>query len=162
MTRNTRPKFVKVAGLLWGSAMLLMILIALLAPHVGRIADGVLHQTAYRDWVHLVMKSERKFFDPSTPLNTIKSYYSALYLGDADAMQRLTTGVFQQQVRARMREAQLPDSAMTYRSYLHAATSATQQAVVAERFHLFWRQGLVFHLRYRDGVWRIGQVQLAR
>jgi hypothetical protein len=162
MTRNTRAKFIKVAGLLWGSAILLMILIALLAPHVGRIADIVLHQTTYRDWEHLVLTSERKFFDSSTPFNTIKSYYSALYLGDADAMQRLTTGAFQHQIRARMREAQLPDSTMTYRSYLHAATFTPQQAVVAERFHLFWRQGLVFHLRRRDGVWRIGQVQLAR
>ena len=162
MTRNSRPKFIKVVGLLWGSAILLMILIALLAPHVGHIADMVLHQTAYRDWVRLRLGSERKFFDSSTPFNTVKSYYSALYLGDTNAMQRLTMGVFQQQVRARMREAQLPDRAMTYRSYLHTATYATQQAVVAERFHLFWRQGLVFHLRRRDGVWRINQVQLAR
>lgn len=162
MTRNTRAKFIKVVALLWGSAVLLMILVALLAPHFGRIADIVLHQTVYRDWVHLVLTGDRKFFDHSTPLRTIKSYYSALYLGDADAMQRLTTGAFQQQVRARMRGASLPASSITYRSYLHAATSTPQQAVVAERFHLFWQQGLVFHLRYRDGVWRIARVQLAR
>lgn len=162
MARNTRSKFIKVAGLIWGSAILLIVLIALLAPYFGRIADIVLHQTAYRDWVHLVLISERKFFDASTPFDTIKSYYSALYLGDDDAMQRLTSGAFQHQIRGRMRGAQLPDSTMTYRSYLHAAIAAPQQAVVAERFHLFWRRGLVFHLRRRDGVWRISQVQLAR
>lgn len=162
MLRNTRTKFIKVVGLLWGGAVLLIILIALLAPHFGRLADIVLQQTTYRDWMHLVLTSERKFFDRSTPFNTIKSYYSALYLGDADAMQRLTTGTFQQQVWARMREAQIPDNTMIYRSYLHTATSVPQQAVVAERFHLFWRQSLVFHLRLRDGAWRISRVQLVR
>lgn len=162
MTRNNPAKFLKVVGLLWGGAILLVILIALLPPHMGRMADVLLHHTAYRGWVHLRLTSERKFFDHSTPFNTIKSYYSALYLGDADVMQRLTTGAFQQQMRARMRDAQLSDGTITYRSYLHTELSKAQQAVVAERFHLFWRQGLVFDLRYRDGVWRIAQVQLAR
>ena len=163
MTRNDPVKFLKIVALLWGAAILLVIVIALLPPRMGRIADLVLHQTAYRDWVHLILTSDQKFFDHSTPLNTIKSYYSALYLGDAEALRKLTTGAFQQQVQARMRNTPSAVSAITYRSYLHASTSATtQQAVVAERFHLFWRRGLFFHLRYRAGGWRIAQVQLAR
>jgi hypothetical protein len=162
MTQHSPAKFLKVVGLLWGGAILLVLLIAWLPPHIGRIADMVLHQTTYRDWVHLVLTSERKFFDYSTPFNTLKSYYSALYLADADAMRRLTTGAFQQQMRARMRNAQPPDNVITYRSYLRTSASAAQQAVVAERFHLFWRRGLIFHLHYRDGGWRIAQVQLAQ
>jgi hypothetical protein len=160
MPTDTRAKFLKVLGLVWGGAILAVVLVALFATHAGRMADFVLHQTAHRDWSRLTLHVERRFFDLSTPLDTIKSYYSALYRGDADAMQQLTSGVMQQQMRPRMAEAQRATGPSVYRSYLRVAASAAQNAIVVEKFHLFWQQGLHFHLRQNGAAWHIDRVQL--
>jgi hypothetical protein len=159
MTRDTRSRFLKVVGLIWGGAILAIIMVALLAPHVGRMADFVLHQTAYRDWSRLTLYVERGFFDLSTPRATIKSYYSALYREDAVAMQQLTSGVLQEQMRLRMSKSQPATGPSVYRSYLRTTKSEAQDVMVVEKFHLFWQQGLRFHLRQAGVAWRIDQVR---
>lgn len=160
MSTDTRSRFLKVAALVWGGAILAVVIVTLGAPQVGRMVDFVLHQTTYRDWSRLALRVERRFFDLSTPLDTIKSYYSALYRGDAAAMQQLTSGVMQKQMQPRMAKAQRVTGPSVYRSYLRVAPSAAQNVIVVEKFHLFWQQGLHFHLR-QDGVaWHIDRVRL--
>ena len=160
MPPDTHARFLKVLALLWGGAILAIIMVALFAPHVGRMTDVVLHLTAYRDWSPLTLQVERRFLDLSTPLDTIKSYYSALYRGDAATMQQLTGGVLQQQMRSRMSTAQRVAGPSVYRSYLRAAKPAAQHVMVVEKFHLFWQQGLRFDLRQHGAAWRIDQVRL--
>jgi hypothetical protein len=102
---------------------------------------------------------ERRFFDLSTPRATIKSYYSALYREDAVAMQQLTSGVLQEQMRLRMSKSQPATGPSVYRSYLRTTKSEAQDVMVVEKFHLFWQQGLRFHLRQAGVAWRIDQVR---
>jgi hypothetical protein len=155
-------RFLRIAGLLWLGVLLAILLGALVAPHVGRIADVVLHYTAYRHWTLLTLRLEEPFVDLSTPAFTVKSYYSALYRRDAAAMQRLTAGAFRDQMLQRVThaEAALPDT--TYRSYLHTDMPAPQRAVVTEKFHLFWQRGLRFRLEQHGAEWRMVGVELVQ
>ena len=41
-------RFLRIAGFLWLGVLLAILVGALVAPHVGRIADVVLHATAHR------------------------------------------------------------------------------------------------------------------
>jgi hypothetical protein len=147
-------------GLLWLGVLLAILVGALVARHVGRVADVVLHYTAHRHWTLLTLRLEEPFVDLSTPARTLKSYYSALYRRDAATMLRLTTGPFRDQMLQRITnaEATLPNT--TYRSYLHTDMPTPQRAVVIEKFHLFWQRGLRFHLEQHGTEWRMIGVEL--
>lgn len=156
----SRRKFLRVVGALWIIAVVAIIVGALLAPHMGRLVDFVLSQTLHRDWTRLALRVAQPYFDLSAPEHTIKSYYSALYRGDAAAMARLTTGAFHQQMQQRMAHAEPVAEQTTYRSYLHTERRDEQQAVLTEKFHLFWQRGLRFTLRQRAADWHIVAVEL--
>ncbi len=152
---DSRRRFLRLVGLLWLGAVGLILAIALLAPHLGRLADFTLHQTAHREWQRLSLQTAQPYLDLSTPQKTIKSYYSALYRGDAAAMDQLTHGAFQDLMRQRLRAAEPIPNMPVYRSYLHTERQTSTEAVVAEKFHLFWRRGLRFHLRRHQATWQI-------
>jgi hypothetical protein len=120
----------------------------------------VLHQTVHRHWIRLALQTEQPFLDLSAPVHTVKSYYSALYRGDATAMEQLTTGPFREQMRLRLAQAEKSSSSAPYRSYLHTETSVAQSAVVVEKFHLFWRRGLRFSLQRNAADWCISGVEI--
>jgi hypothetical protein len=155
-------QFLRIAGLLWLGVLLAILVGALVAPHVGRIADVVLYYTAHRHWTLLTLRLAEPFFDLSTPAHTVKSYYSALYRRDAAAMERLTAGPFRDQMLQRVThaEAALPNT--TYRSYLHTEMPTPQRAVVREKFHLFWQRGLRFLLEQHGAEWHMLGVELVQ
>jgi hypothetical protein len=157
---DSRRKFLRVVGVLWVAAVLVTLVGALVAPHLGRMADFVLHQTVHRHWIRLALQTEQPFLDLSTPVYTVKSYYSALYRGDATAMERLTAGPFRDQMRRRLADAERLVSSAPYRSYLRTETSAAQNAVVVEKFHLFWQRGLHFSLQRHAADWCIVSVEI--
>jgi hypothetical protein len=159
---DSRRTFLRVMAILWGTAVLVTLIGALAAPYLGRMADFVLHQTVQRDWMRLTLRTARPFFDLSAPEHTIKSYYSALYRGDAAAMERLTAGPFREQMRRRMTHAEAALDNPTYRSYLRTEEHTPQHTAVVEKFHLFWQRGLRFHLRRNDADWHIVGVDLMR
>ena len=158
--QDSRLKFLKVVGVLWGAAILIILLATLLAPCFGRMVDFILHQTTYRDWSRLTLHVQQPFFDLSAPLYTVKSYYSALYRGDAAAMERLTTDTFQEQMRLRVAHTQPVTDTALYRSYLRTEQAEPPDVAVVEKFHLFWKRGLRFRLRRNATDWRIAQVEL--
>jgi hypothetical protein len=158
--QDSRRKFLRVVGVLWVAAVLATLVGALVAPHLGRMADFVLHQTVHRHWTRLALQTEQPFVDLSTPVRTVKSYYSALYRGDATAMERLTTGPFREQMRLRLAHAERSSSSAPYRSYLRTETSAAQSAVVVEKFHLFWQRGLRFSLQRHVADWCINGIEI--
>lgn len=153
-------KFLRIAGLLWCVVLLAIVVGALLAPHVGRIADVVLHVTVHRHWTLLTLRPEQSFVDLSTPARAVKSYYSALYRGDATTMERLTAGALRNQMRLRMAHAEAVAPNTTYRSYLHTEMLPPQKAVVTEKFHLFWQRGLRFHLEQSEAEWHLLGIML--
>jgi hypothetical protein len=158
--QDSRRKFLRVVGTLWVAAVLATLVGALVAPYLGRMADFVLHQTVHRHWTRLALQIEQPFLDLSAPVHTVKSYYSALYHGDAAAMERLTTGPFREQMRLRLAHAEKTSNSPPYRSYLRTETSAAQSAVVVEKFHLFWQHGLRFSLQRNAADWCISGVEL--
>ena len=157
---DARRKFLRVVGILWAAALLATLVGALVAPHLGRIADFVLHQTVHRSWTRLTLKVDRPFFDLSAPAPTVKSYYSALYRSDAVAMERLTAGLFREHMRLLLAHAAVSSGTPPYHSYLRAEPPEAQSAVVVEKFHLFWQRGLRFSLRRHAEEWYIIGVEL--
>jgi hypothetical protein len=152
----------RIAGLLWLGALLVILVGALVAPHVGRIADAVLHYTAHRHWTLLTLSTAQTFVDLSSPPHTVKSYYSALYRGDVATMDRLTRGAFRDQMRLRVVHAEAAPPDTLYRSYLNTEMQAPHLAVVTEKFHLFWQRGLLFHLEHNGTEWQIVRVELVQ
>jgi hypothetical protein len=149
-------------GIFWVTAVLVTLIGALLAPHLGRLADFVLHQTAYRAWTRLSLRTDQAFLDLSTPAFAVKSYYSALSRGDVSAMERLTVGPFREQMQRRMAHAEAASDIVTYRSYLRTEMHRDARAIVHEKFHLFWQRGLRFSLRRTNAEWRLVGVDLMR
>ncbi len=157
--RGSSRRFLRIVGTLWLAAILMLLVGALLAPHLGRIVDFVLHQTTQRHWTRLTLHPEQLYVDLSAPIPTVTSYYSALYRGDAAAMDRLTLGAFRQQMRRRVASAEAMVDMPTYRSYLRLERSTDQDAIVLEKFHLFWQRGLRFRLQRRAATWRLVGVE---
>jgi hypothetical protein len=162
--KTARPgsshRFLRVVGVLWLVVIAAILVGALLAPYLGRMADFVLSQTTHGDWTRLTLRVGQSYFDLTTPEHTIKSYYSALYRGDAAAMARLTAGAFHTQMQQRMAYAEPVTEQITYRSYLLTERRQPQQAVITEKFHLFWQRGLRFVLRRTGTDWHIVAVEL--
>ena len=156
--RTELPAFVRIGGAIWLGLIVAVLLGALLAPHAGRLLDVGLHQTSHRQWTALQLRAETPFFDISTPIRTVHSYYSALYRGDAAHMDRLTDGSFRQQMRQRLAYAEAPSEAPAYRSFVTVAQQEESVAIVIEKFHLFWQRGLRFSLQRTDAEWRIIRV----
>ena len=158
--RTELPAFVRVGGAIWLGLIVAVLLGALLAPHAGRLLDAGLNQTSHRQWTALRLRTETPFFDVSTPIRTVHSYYSALYRGDADHMDRLTADPFRQQMRQRLAHSEAPSEASAYRSFVTVARQEGSGAIVIEKFHLFWQRGLRFSLQRTDVEWRIIRVGL--
>lgn len=153
-------RFLRVVGALWLFALLAIGGGVLLAPHAGWLADIILHHTVYWHWTHLTLQPAQPFSDASTPADTVRSYYSALYRGDAPMMERLTAGAFRSQMQQRLAQAAPSSVPSRYTSYVTTPVHTAQHAVVVEKFHLFWRQGLRFALQYQAGAWRITGVEM--
>jgi hypothetical protein len=153
-------KFLRVLVILWATAVLAILLGAVVAPHLGRMADFLLHQTAHRHWQSLTLQTAQPFFDLSSPEHAIKSYYSARYRGDTAIMERLTAGVFREQMRQWLAYAEASPDNVSYHSYLRTEMSGAQQAVVVEKSHLFWQRGLRFSLQRHAADWHIVGVEL--
>lgn len=158
--RTELPALVRIGGAIWLGLIVAVLLGALLAPHAGRLLDAGLHQTSHRQWTALRLQAETPFFDVSTPIQTVRSYYSALYRRDAAHMDRLTAGPFRQQMRQRLAHGEAPSEAPVYRSFVTVAQQEGTAAVVIEKFHLFWQRGLRFSLQRTDAEWRIMRVGL--
>ena len=158
---QTSPeRFLKGLGIV--SLLLLVALSAgvWLAPHLGRLLDFVLHQTAYRHWTRLTLHSTLPFLEVSTPEQAVKSYYSALYHGDTVAMTRVTVGPFRDQMRQRLAQTLGTIDLPLYASYLETHSVDAQTAVVVEKFHLFWSHGLRFTLQRQTTDWAIVGIEL--
>ncbi len=160
--RPELPKFVRVGGAIWLVLIVAVLLGALLAPHVGRVIDFGLQQTSHRDWIHIRLQADEVIFNLSTPVHTVHSYYSALYRGDAARMEHLTAGAFRQQMRLRLARGEAIAGTATYHSYVHIEQLEDARAVVVEKFHLFWRQGLRFYVERAATDWRIVHLAVVR
>lgn len=158
--RTELPAFVRIGGAIWLGLIVAVLFGALLAPHVGRLLDVGLNHTSHRQWTMLRLETDTPFFDVSTPLRTVHSYYSALYRRDAARMEQLTAGPFRQQMRQRFVHAEAPSNAPAYRSFITVAQQDGSVAIVMEKFHLFWQRGLHFSLQRTDAEWRIIRVGL--
>ena len=161
---DTRLKFIRVVGGVAAALVIAMVAGTYAAPHAGRLTDVVLNHTWHRDWMRLTLAADEAFFDLSTPFSAVRSYYSALYQGDASRLTELTLGPFREQLRVRLRHAEVPSSTdrIVYRSYLFTVLQGGGRAVVTEKFHLFWQRGLRFQLlRMRTG-WSITSVTLVQ
>ena len=161
---DARLKFMRVVG---GAAAVVAIVVVVGAyalPHAGRLADVVLNHAWHRDWTRLTLPTDEAFFDLSTPVLAVRSYYSALYQGDATNLTELAAGPFREQLRLRLQHAEAPADAdrVIYRSYLLTVMQGGGRAVVNEKFHLFWQHGLRFQLRRTRAGWTITRVTLAR
>ena len=134
------------------------------APHVGRVTDIVLNHTWHRDWTRLTLPADEAFFDLSTPFLTVRSYYSALYQGDATNLAALAVEPFRDDLRLRLQYAETPSGAerIIYRSYLLTVMQGGGRAVVTEKFHLFWQHGLRFQLQRTPAGWSITGLALVR
>ena len=160
--QQSRRTFLRVVGWLWLGTVLAIVIGALVAPHLGRLADTLLYHTVHRDWQRLSLQTAQPFFDLSTPQQTVKTYYSALYRGDADAMLRLTDEPFRTQMRQRMAQAEATSDQPVYRSYLRQEELMSTQVVVVEKFHLFWQRGLRFTMQRTATDWRIVGLDLVQ
>lgn len=155
------PRFVRIAGMVWLGLIAVVILGTLLAPYVGRLIDFGLHQTTHRSWTAIRLPAGQVFFDLSTPILSVRSYYSALYRGDAAHMERLSDGAFRQLMQQRLaHHASTAAQPRLYRSYVYIEDQDEARAVVIEKFHLFWGQGLRFYLERTGFDWRIVQLAL--
>jgi hypothetical protein len=142
-------------GIIWLTVMGLILGGVVLAPYMGQITDFVLHQTVYRQWTRLTLEAEQSFFDLSTPPQALRSYYSALYHGDGARMAQLTEGSFQEQMRQRVATTTTAPAFTSYRSFLLTEQQGEHDAVVLEKFHLFWNNSLRFVLQRDATQWRI-------
>ena len=161
---DTRLKFIRVVGGVAAALVIAVVVGTYAAPHMGRLADIVLNHTRHRDWTSLTLSADEAFFDLSTPSLAVRSYYSALYQGDATHLTELAVEPFREQLRVRLEHAEVPSSTdrIVYRSYLFTVLQGGGRAVVTEKFHLFWQRGLRFQLlRMRTG-WSITSVTLVQ
>jgi len=156
---DSRQKFLRIVVTLWVGAVLATLIGALVAPHLGRMADFVLHQTVHRGWTRLTLRPEQPFFDLSVPAHAVKSYYSALYQGNVASMERLTQGALRDQMRQRTAHATAAPAFTPYRSFVRAEMRGDHEAVVREKFHLFWKHGLRFLLRRDASDWQIVHIE---
>lgn len=154
------PAFVRIGGLIWLGLIVAILLGALLAPYMGRIIDVVLYQTTHRAWQAINLDADTSYFNLSTPLHTIPSYYSAISRRDAAQVERLATGAFREQLRQRLAHAEAESKPMTYRSFVIVEREEGAVAVVVEKFHLFWDRGLRFGLERTNDEWRITRVSV--
>jgi hypothetical protein len=152
------PKYVRVVGTFWLVLLVAVVIAVLLAPHAGRIIDVILLQTSHRQWTVLRLQPDEVFFDRSMPIHTVRSYYSALYRGNANDMEALTASRLREQMRRRMTYREVAQEVAMYRSFVHVIEATATRAVVEEKFHLFWRQGLRFVMHYAAGGWRVVEV----
>ena len=156
---DTRLRFLRVLGTIWIVVVTLTIGGAVLAPYLGQIADFALHQTVHRQWTRLAFDAERPFFDLSTPIRTVQSYYSALYQGSVASIERLTQGALREQMRLRVASARAAPAFTPYRSFVRAEMRGDHEAVVLEKFHLFWKHGLRFLLQRDAADWHIVDIE---
>ncbi len=156
--RPELPKYVRVVGTIWLVLLIAVVIGVLLAPHVSRIIDVVLHQTSHRQWTAVRLQPDEVYFDRSMPIRTVRSYYSALYRVSASDMEALTDGALREQMRRRMQYREAASNAVIYRSFARVVEEAPDRAVVEEKFHLFWRPGLQFVLHGADDGWRVVEV----
>ena len=156
---DTRLRFLRVLGTIWMVVVALTLAGAVLAPHLGQIADFALHQTVHRHWARLTLDAERPFFDLSTPTRAVQSYYSALYQGSVTSIERLTQGALREQMRLRVADARTAPAFTPYRSFVRAEMRDDHEAVVLEKFHLFWKHGLRFLLQRDAGDWQIVSIE---
>ena len=156
---DTRLRFLRVLGTIWIIVVALTIGGAVLAPYLGQIADFALHQTVHRQWTRLAFDAERPFFDLSTPTRTVQSYYSALYQGSVASIERLTQGALREQMRLRVASARAAPAFTPYRSFVRAEMRSDHEAVVLEKFHLFWKHSLRFLLQRDAADWYIVNIE---
>ena len=152
------PKYVRVVGTIWLVLLVAVVIAVLLAPHAGRIIDVILLQTSHRQWTVLRLQPDEVFFDRSMPIHTVRSYYSALYRGNANDMEALTASALREQMRRRMMYREAAQEVAMYRSFVRVIEETSTRAVVEEKFHLFWRQGLRFVMHYATEGWRVVEV----
>ena len=156
---DTRLRFLRVLGTIWIVVVALTLAGALLAPYLGQIADFALHQTIHRQWTRLTLDAERPFFDLSTPTRAVQSYYSALYQGSVASIERLTQGALREHMRLRVADARTAPAFTPYRSFVRAEMRDDHEAVVLEKFHLFWKHGLRFVLQRDASDWQIVHIE---
>ena len=156
---DTRLRFLRVLGTIWIVVVALTLAGAVLAPYLGQIADFALHQTVHRHWARLTLDAERPFFDLSTPTRAVQSYYSALYQGSVTSIERLTQGALREHMRLRVADARTAPAFTPYRSFVRAEMRDDHEAVVLEKFHLFWKHGLRFLLQRDAGDWQIVSIE---
>lgn len=161
---DTRLKFIRVVGGVAAALVIAVVVGTYAAPHVGRLTDIVLNHTWHRDWTCLTLPADEAFLDLSTPFLTVRSYYSALYQGDATNLMELAVEPFREQLRLRLQHAEAPSGAdrIIYRSYLFTVMQGGGRAVVTEKFHLFWQRGLRFQLLRTPAGWSIASVDLVQ
>jgi hypothetical protein len=155
-------RFLRLILIFWGVAAGAILIAAAFAPYAARVTDAVLHWTSHRHWHALHLETARPFFDLATPVAVVKSYYSALYREDYGRLEHLTHGLFRDQIRQRQehRKDVTPASAMTYQSFVFVQKQSADAAVVVEKFHLFWHQGLRFSMQRQSDRWSIGALEL--
>ncbi len=156
--RPELSKYIRVVGTIWLVGLCAVIVGALLAPHMGRIVDVTLNWTSHRQWQVIRLQPGVAYFDRSTPIHTVQSYYSALYRVHASDMAALTDGVLREQMRCRMQYRGAASEATFYRSFARVKEETATRVVVEEKFHLFWREGLQFVLHEGADGWRIVEV----
>ena len=156
---DTRRRFLRVLGIIWLVVVVFTLAGTLLAPYLGQIVDFALHQTVQRHWTRLTFDAERPFFDLSTPTRAVQSYYSALYQGNVTNIERLTQGAWREQLRLRVASARAAPAFTPYRSFVRAEIRGDHQAVVLEKFHLFWPHGLRFLLQRDAADWQIVSIE---
>ena len=105
------------------------------------------------------MDAEQPFFDLSTPTRAVQSYYSALYQGNVASMERLTWGAFREQMRLRVAATATAPAFTPYRSFVRTEMQGDHEAIVFEKFHLFWKHGLRFLLQREARDWQIVGVE---
>ena len=157
-------RFIRVVAGAAAALIIVVVVATYTAPHVGRIADTVLHHTWHRDWTRLTLPANEAFFDLSTPALAVRSYYSALYQAEGTHLAKLAVDPFREQLRLRLQHAEKPPVAdrIVYRSYLFILMQGGGRAVVTEKFHLFWKYGLRFQLQRTPNGWSISELTMVR
>jgi hypothetical protein len=156
---DARLRLLRVLGTIWLVIMALTLGGAALAPYLGQIADMVLQHTVQRHWTHFTLNAEQPFFDLSTPTRAVQSYYSALYQGSVSNMDQLTRGAFREQMHLRVAATVTAPAFTPYRSFVRTEMQGDHEAIVFEKFHLFWKHGLRFLLQRETGNWQIVGVE---
>lgn len=159
---DTRLKFIRVVGGVAAALVIVVVVGTYAAPHLGHLTDIVLNHTWHREWTRLTLPAGEVFFDLSTPSLAVRSYYNALYQGDATNLTALAVEPFRAELRLRLQHAEATVGAdrIIYRSYLFTVLQDGGRAVVTEKFHLFWQHGLRFELQRTRAGWSIARVTL--